>query len=139
MTLVRVLFVKGYLHTCTQNEPMLESVRGLPEKAYGLVFNLDSLICLPVYLLIIQIFFVFVLFLQVQFKGKTIKLNLRINTLLFGSDFTTERYKEDGTIERTKSSDLHCYLVGETESFYSSVAISDCDGLVRIVLSRIYA
>ena len=53
MTLVRVLFVKGYLHTCTQNEPMLESVRGLPEKAYGLVFNLDSLICLPVYLLII--------------------------------------------------------------------------------------
>ena len=84
-------------------------------------------------------FFFFVLFLQVQFKGKTIKLNLRINTLLFGSDFTTERYKEDGTIERTKSSDLHCYLVGETESFYSSVAISDCDGLVRIVLSRIYA
>lgn len=53
MTLVRVLFVKGYLHTCTQNEPMLESVRGLPEKAYDLVFNLDSLICLPVYLLII--------------------------------------------------------------------------------------
>lgn len=83
--------------------------------------------------------FFFFLFLQVQFKGKTIKLNLRINTLLFGSDFTTERYKEDGTIERTKSSDLHCYLVGETESFYSSVAISDCDGLVRILLSRIYA
>lgn len=70
---------------------------------------------------------------QVQFKGKTIKLNLRINTLLFGSDFTTERYKEDGTIERTKSSDLHCYLVGETESFYSSVAISDCDGLAGII------
>lgn len=84
-------------------------------------------------------FLFFVLFLQVQFKGKTIKLNLRINTLLFGSDFTTERYKEDGTIERTKSSDLHCYLVGETESFYSSVALSDCDGLVSIVLSRIYA
>lgn len=70
---------------------------------------------------------------QVQFKGKTIKLNLRINTMLFGSNFTTERYKEDGTIERTKSSDLHCYLVGETESFYSSVAISDCDGLAGII------
>lgn len=58
--------------------------------------------------------------------------------MLFGSNFTTERYKEDGTIERTKSSDLHCYLVGETESFYSSVAISDCDGLVRIVYVQFY-
>ena len=71
--------------------------------------------------------------LQVQFKGKTIKLNLKVNTMLLGSDFVIERYKEDDSIERKASTDIHCYLVGETESFHSSVAISDCDGLVRTV------
>lgn len=60
---------------------------------------------------------------------------LRVNTKLFGSDFTIERYKEDGTIERKVSTDIHCYLVGETESVHTSVAISDCDGLVSTVHS----
>lgn len=55
---------------------------------------------------------------------------LRVNTKLFESDLTIERYKEDGTIERKVSTDVHCYLVGETESFHTTVAISDCDGLV---------
>ena len=55
---------------------------------------------------------------------------LKVNTKLFGSDFTIERYKEDGTIEKKVSTDIHCYLVGETEAFHTSVAISDCDGLV---------
>lgn len=55
---------------------------------------------------------------------------LRVNTKLFGSDFIIERYKEDGTIERKTATDVHCYLVGEAESFHTSVAISDCDGLV---------
>ena len=69
-------------------------------------------------------------FTQVQFKGKTIKMILKVNTKLFGSHFTIERYKEDGTIEKKVSTDIHCYLVGETEAFHTSVAISDCDGLV---------
>ncbi|KAL9984449.1 hypothetical protein ACROYT_G006741 [Oculina patagonica] len=70
---------------------------------------------------------------QVQFKGKTIKMILTVNTKLFGSDFIIERYKKDGTIERKTATDVHCYLVGETESFYTSVAISDCDGLAGII------
>ena len=55
---------------------------------------------------------------------------LRLNSKLFGSDFTIERHKEDGTIE-TKTVTEQCYLVGETEALPSTVAISDCDGLVR--------
>ena len=69
------------------------------------------------------------MFLQVQFKGQTIKMVLRVNTKLFGSDFIIERYKEDGSIE-TKTATEQCYLVGETDSLHTSVAISDCDGLV---------
>ena len=55
---------------------------------------------------------------------------LKLNTKLFGSSFTVERHKENGSIE-TKTVTEQCYLVGETESLHSSVAISDCDGLVR--------
>ena len=55
---------------------------------------------------------------------------LKLNSKLFGSDFTIERHKEDGTIE-TKTAAEQCYLVGETELLHTSVAISDCDGLVR--------
>ena len=55
---------------------------------------------------------------------------LKLNTKLFGSSFTVERHKEDGSTE-TKTVTEQCYLVGETESLHSSVAISDCDGLVR--------
>ena len=54
---------------------------------------------------------------------------LRANTKLFGSNFTIERHREDGSIE-TKTVTEQCYLVGETESLHTSVAISDCDGLV---------
>ena len=69
-------------------------------------------------------------FPQVQYKGQTIKMVLRINAKLFGSEFTIERHKEDGSIETTSATE-QCYLVGETESLHTSVAISDCDGLVR--------
>lgn len=69
---------------------------------------------------------------QVQFKGKTIKMVLRVNTKLFGSDFIVERHKEDGSIE-TRTGTEQCYLVGETESLHTSVAISDCDGLAGII------
>ena len=55
---------------------------------------------------------------------------MRLNTKLFGSDFVVERHKEDGSIE-TKTVTDQCYLVGEAETFHTSVAISDCDGLVR--------
>ena len=70
------------------------------------------------------------MFPQVQYKGQTIKMFLRVNTKLFGSDLTIERHKEDGSIETTTGTE-QCYLVGETESLHTSVAISDCDGLVR--------
>ncbi|CAH3034862.1 unnamed protein product [Porites lobata] len=69
---------------------------------------------------------------QVSYKGKTVKLFLRLNTKLFGSDFVVERHKEDGSIE-TKTVTDQCYLVGEAESFHTSVAISDCDGLAGII------
>lgn len=58
---------------------------------------------------------------------------LRVNTKLFGSDFIVERHKEDGSIE-TRTGTEQCYLVGETESLHTSVAISDCDGLVSSLL-----
>lgn len=54
---------------------------------------------------------------------------LKANTKLFGSNFTIERHREDGSIE-TKAVTEQCYLVGETESLHTNVAISDCDGLV---------
>ncbi|KAK2572947.1 A disintegrin and metalloproteinase with thrombospondin motifs 2, partial [Acropora cervicornis] len=69
---------------------------------------------------------------QVQFKGQSIRMVLKLNTKLFGSSFTVERHKEDGSIE-TKTVTEQCYLVGETESLHSSVAISDCDGLAGII------
>lgn len=69
---------------------------------------------------------------QVQFKGQSIRMVLKLNTKLFGSSFTVERHKEDGSTE-TKTVTEQCYLVGETESLHSSVAISDCDGLAGII------
>lgn len=69
---------------------------------------------------------------QVHFKGQTIKMVLKLNSKLFGSDFTIERHKEDGAIE-TKTAAEQCYLVGETELLHTSVAISDCDGLAGII------
>ena len=66
---------------------------------------------------------------QVKYKGKLIKLVLHLNDKLFGSDLVIEWHRENGTIDRKPPTD-NCYLVGETEPFHSSVAISDCDGLV---------
>ena len=66
---------------------------------------------------------------NVRYHGKEYRMELHRNSELLGSNFTIERHKKDGTVERTKLMD-HCYLVGEIAGLNLSAAISDCDGLV---------
>ncbi|XP_020909865.2 A disintegrin and metalloproteinase with thrombospondin motifs 3 isoform X2 [Exaiptasia diaphana] len=65
---------------------------------------------------------------NVRYRGKDYRMKLRPNEKLLGQNFTVERFKKGGDVERTKFIE-HCYLVGETTGFNLSAAISDCDGL----------
>lgn len=70
---------------------------------------------------------------NVRYRGNDFHMKLRPNEKLLGQNFTVERFKKGGSVERTKFIE-HCYLVGETTVFNLSAAISDCDGLVSTSL-----
>lgn len=70
---------------------------------------------------------------QLELAGDMFNMNLHLNEKLLGSDFAISTYKDDGTVETTRSYD-NCFLIGESDVSDYSVAINDCDGLVSYLL-----